>query len=185
MSVASEAQIRAAVALAGLLRERPDTVAETLAGFDAPTSAAALGTSVKQAGAVAAALRATNWALLPVDDAGDAEGAEGERIAARLREALELDELAVALVPRLHDAEVAATALLKRIAARSVEAPPPSVSPPPSAVVPAVEAVSPVVVPVRQVALPAVVAVALDALREQVRREHHLDITWTVTEITE
>ncbi|HZD68260.1 MAG TPA: hypothetical protein VFA45_04840, partial [Actinomycetes bacterium] len=106
---------KAAVALVDELRRRPDHAPEVLAACEVPTTAAALGTSIAQASAVAEELQRTNWELIRA--AGeldvpwkDAAGALLERLA----EGLRADELAVPLVRRLRGASAAATDLLTR-----------------------------------------------------------------------
>ena len=128
---------RAAVAFAETARRSPDHVVVHLAEAEIPTSAAALGTSIAQAAAVAGALEQTNWELLGNSFALGGESAgDAARSKARLLEAVEADELACALRPRLGEATAAATDLLTRAAAPRPEAPRPtsvSPAPPPSA----------------------------------------------------
>ncbi len=118
------ATAKAALALVEELRARPDDAAAAVARCDPPTTAAALGTSIKQAPAVAAELDHTNWDLIM---GAAALGGEFEREAAGLRqrliEALRADDLVISLVDRLRDASKAATDLLERRRAGRVRSP--------------------------------------------------------------
>lgn len=121
------ATARAAVTLVEELRRKPDRAAETLASASIPTSPAALGTSIVQAGTVAEALEETNWDLIRA--AIDLGGSDAASIRDRLVEALTTDELAVGLVGRLRDATSAATQLLAAAAAKADQPPAPAPGP--------------------------------------------------------
>jgi hypothetical protein len=108
---------RAGVALVEALRRQPERAAEVLARATVPTSMAALGTSIVQSAEVTKALQEANWDLLrAATELGDASLADADAIKARLVDALVADELAVGLVGRLRDAVTAATQLLARAA---------------------------------------------------------------------
>lgn len=111
------ATARAAVALVEGIRRKPDRAVDTLASADVPTSAAALGTSIVQAADVSAALQTANWDLIRA--AIDLGGSDAASIRDRLVEALTTDELALGLVARLRDATAAATQLLAAAAAKT------------------------------------------------------------------
>src|SRR5690606_2810882 len=99
---------------------RPERSAEVLAAADVPTTAAALGSSIVQAAAVAEELGRTNWELVRSAIALDGEWAsDAQALRARLVEGLERDEVAMPLVARLRQAVVAATDLLTRAATRT------------------------------------------------------------------
>jgi hypothetical protein len=111
------ATARAAVALVEDIRRKPDRAVETLALAEVPTSAAALGTSIVQASDVAVALQTANWDLIRA--AIELGGADAASIRDRLVEALTTDELALGLVTRLREATTAATQLLAAAAAKT------------------------------------------------------------------
>ena len=124
---------QAAAELVDALARRPDHVAEVLAGARLPTTAAALGTSIKQADAVSNALVQENWQLLgAIGELGGPWKDEARRILDRLTEALLTDELAIPLPARLRDATSAATGLLSRAATPSPPPAPPAPLPPKS-----------------------------------------------------
>lgn len=107
------ATARAGVEFVEALRRQPDRGAEVLAAASVPTSVAALGTSIVQAATVANALQAANWDLIrAATELGGRSQGDAEAIRARLADALTADELAVGLVDRLRDATMAATQLL-------------------------------------------------------------------------
>jgi hypothetical protein len=111
---------QAAAELVERLRRQPDQAADVLASTDLPTTAAALGTSVAQAVAVSDELHRMNWDLLrAVTELDDRWKADAEAIVGRLGEALAADELVIDLVPRLRDADRAATDLLARASRQS------------------------------------------------------------------
>jgi hypothetical protein len=106
---------KAAAELVDGLRRRPDQATGVLAATELPTTAAALGTSIAQAAAVAEELNRMNWDLLrAVTELDDRWRADVDALVGRLREALTADELVIALVSRLRDAGRAATDLLAR-----------------------------------------------------------------------
>jgi len=90
-------------------------VVEVLADAEVPTSAPALGTSLRSADAVASALQRTNWALLR---------SAGDELLAEVRDALQRDQLAVPWVEREAELERRATALVVH------QDPPPPPQPP-------------------------------------------------------
>jgi hypothetical protein len=124
---------QAALDLVDGLQRRPDHVPDVLAGLDLPTTAAALGTSVRQSTAVAAELNLTNWQLLAaIEKLADPWKDEAASIRTRLTEALLADELVISLPPRLRSATSAATDLLARAATpKPPPLPPPPPPPPP------------------------------------------------------
>jgi len=160
---------KAAVELTEDLRRRPDNTADALASVDVPTSAAALGTSIKQASRVADELQRTNWDLLKaVGELGDAFRSDADSILARLREALTADELAIALIGRLHDASAAATELLARATRVDQPTPPPPPAPPP-------------IVRLDR----ALAEQKLEEIRDRLRAEAHLDLTWQIEDLAD
>jgi len=100
----------AAAALMGVINTADDdhSVVEELASFDAPTSAAAVGKSLKDAEAVAAAITRANWNLL--ESAFDRD--DGGSLQEDLRHAIEADELASELAKALAQAEARATKIV-------------------------------------------------------------------------
>lgn len=97
-----------------------------------PTTAQAMGASIKQASAVTAALRAANWAL--IDSAvglADHRAGEAAALAAELAEALSSDELVVALPAALRKIEATATDLVTQTPVTGVEHPPHAAEPGP------------------------------------------------------
>ena len=157
---------KAAAELVGELRRRPDHAPEVLATCEVPTTAAALGTSIAQARVVADELQRMNWELIRHLDELDARWkADADAVRARLAQGLTTDELAVPLVRRLRDAATAATDLLAR-AATQVTPPP---QPPPAA-------------PQAPRFDRAVAEERLREIRERLRAEAHLDLTWQITE---
>jgi hypothetical protein len=108
---------RAAVALVEGLLRRPDHAPEVLAACEVPTTAAALGTSIAQASAVAEELQRMNWELVRAAAELDVPwSADAQALRERLTEGLLADELAVPLVRRLREATAASTDLLARAA---------------------------------------------------------------------
>jgi hypothetical protein len=160
-------RLRTAKAASGLvddLLRRPDAPADVLASAPISTTAAALGTSIAQADSVAAELERTNWELLRAawELAGPWE-AEAGALRDRLAAALHADELAVPLVARLREAAAAATDLLAKASKRPTSPPPP---------------------PLRPTAFDRAAAQdQLEAIRERLRSEAHLDLTWQFTEL--
>jgi hypothetical protein len=107
----------AAVALIDELGLRPEHAVAVLAAADIPTNAAALGTSIVQASDLVKGLQSVNQPLLKRTMAlGGAHETAARSLSERLAEALAADELTIALVPRLRDAERAATDLLAQAA---------------------------------------------------------------------
>jgi hypothetical protein len=157
---------KAAAVLVGELRRRPDHAPEVLAGCEIPTTAAALGTSIAQARAVADELQRMNWELIRhLDGLDDRWRADVDDVRARLAEGLAADELAVHLVDRLQGAATAATDLLARAATQTATPPPPL--PPPAE-------------PSRFDRTAA--EEQLREIRRRLRAEAHLDLTWQITE---
>lgn len=113
-----------AVALVDELARRPEHAVAVLAGASIPTTAAAMGTSIAQAGAVVAKTRAVHLPLL--EQAISLTGTHTSAATAlrdRLVEALSADELTIGLAGRLDDAQRAATDLLARAATSPTPAP--------------------------------------------------------------
>jgi hypothetical protein len=161
---------KAAVAFVDDLHRRPDHAADVLAGVDLPTTAAALGTSIAQAAAVADELHRTNWELLhAIADLDERWASEARAITARLAQALAADELAVGLVARLREASAAATDLLAR--ATRQPPPPPAPTPPPT--------------PTPERFDRAVAQARLEEIRDRLRKEAHLDLTWQFQELSD
>jgi len=193
-------RVRTAAAAATLLDElarRPDDTAETLAAAAVPTSAAALGTSVRQAGSVRTALREMNWELLgSVRGLSGDFGRDAEVIVTTVCDALVADELTIALAGRLATAEADATGLLSRAARASAPpaAPEPGSSGPvgtsPSAGGPVGDGAvdrpaggvgaEPGAVPTMT---RAEAERRLAELRDRLRREALLDLTWDIQEL--
>jgi hypothetical protein len=101
-------------------------VIATLAQARIPTSAQAMGTAAKRAEGVVAALKEVNWQ--PIEalwSLNDERKAAADDLLASVREALELDEIAIALAPRLNQVERAAVALHIK-----TPSPPPPPAPP-------------------------------------------------------
>jgi hypothetical protein len=159
------ATAKAALALVEELRSRPDDAAGALARCDPPTTAAALGTSIKQAPAVAAELDHTNWDLIlgAAALAGEFER-EASALRQRLIEALRADDLVISLVDRLRDASRAATDLLKRAVRPGPT--PPTEPEPGMATFDRASAEK-----------------ALVHIRDRLRAEAHLDLRWEILEL--
>jgi len=119
----------AAVALIDELTRRPEHAVAVLAAREIPTNASALGTSIAQARDLAQELQSVNQPLLERAMAlGGAHETAARSLRERLAEALAADELTIALVPRLRDAERAATDLLGQAAAAPISPVPPTAS---------------------------------------------------------
>ncbi len=171
------ATARAAVSLVDALRRQPDRAAEVLAAATVPTSVAALGTSIVQAGAVASALRDANWDLIKA--ATELRGTsawDAGAIRDRLAEALRADELAVGLVARLREASVAATELLRRAAAPVGGGTTTGSGPPETAA-------GPSDLPAPAVFDRAAAEARLSEIRARLRAEAQLDLTWQIEEL--
>jgi hypothetical protein len=155
---------RAAAVLVEELRRRADHAPEVLAACELPTTAAALGTSIAQAGRVGEELDRMNWELVRhVGELDSRWAADAEALRQRLTEGLLADELTIPLVRRLRDTTVAATDLLARATRTTLPPPLPPEPPPPGIDRAAAE---------RQ----------LHQLRERLRSEARLDLTWQITE---
>jgi hypothetical protein len=172
LGLAEGDRLRTAKAASGLvddLHRRPDAPADTLAAAAIPTTTAALGTSIAQADGVASELERTNWELLRTAmELAGAWAADATALQDRITEALLADELVVGLVARLREATTAATDLLAKAATQPSSPPPPSPSPAPHR--------------------PAVFDRAaaeneLEAIRDRLRAEAHLDLTWQFTDL--
>ena len=174
---------RAGVALVEALRRQPERGAEVLAGATVPTSMAALGTSIVQSAEVTKALQEANWDLLrAATELGGAAQPDADAIKARLADALHADELAVGLVGRLRDAVSAATQLLAR-AAKPADQPSGG----------STQVTSPAGAPVTGGPGAGVLSIGsfdkaeaerhLERVRERLRAEAHLDLTWEIEEL--
>lgn len=159
---------KAALHLVEDLQRRSEQAADALAAAEVPTTTAALGTSIVQAAAVADELDRMNWELVRSAGAlGEPWSGDANALRERLVEALEADELSVPLVTRLRDAVTAATDLLAR-AATGGSTPPPDKRPPDE----------------QTVTFDRSAAVArLEEIRQRLRAEAHLDLTWQFQEL--
>lgn len=91
-----------------------------LANVESPTSAAALGRSIKSARQVVEAMQRVRWELFTSGPSLHGEWAEeGERILERVRQALERDELSQPLATVLDEEDRNATRLLQEAAIRA------------------------------------------------------------------
>ncbi len=110
------ATARAAKALFGAVKSAaPDRVPAVLADTSVPTSLDALVRSIKGSPQVLDALRRTKWQLLEaVAVLSDGRREAGRLVRDRTAEALEKDEIAIALAPALHDSEERAVQLLSQ-----------------------------------------------------------------------
>ncbi|MFV0309062.1 MAG: phage resistance protein [Desertimonas sp.] len=163
----------AAVTLVDRLNRHPDRAIEVLAELDIRTTAAALGTSVKQASRVAEGIRSLNVKLIQSAMAlGGASAESARRLRERLTSASHDDELTTALVERLGEAQEAATDLLARAA--TPEPPPRPAAPPDPTADPATRR--------RQVR--ATAESELAALAERLR-DVALELTWSIEEGTD
>lgn len=168
----------AAVALVEAIGRRPDHAVEALAAADVPTTAAALGTSIAQSGALVNALKTTNVQLLRDAMAlGGEDAVAAESIRARLAEALSADELTIGLGARLTDAQSAATQLLGQ-AARRVSRPQPEPDPEPT-VDPGLDLAA------RRQRSREAAESQLEALRDRLRASASLELKWTITDLTD
>jgi len=113
---------QAAVAMLDAVLGSEDVEAvEAFARAEVPTTADALGRSIKSAEEVAAAIRAANWQLLATATGlGGKWASQAEGIAERLRSAIAADELVESLPQALRAANDAATDLMTK----TVEKPP-------------------------------------------------------------
>ncbi len=167
---------KASRALLDDLRRRPDAPVQVLAGSEVATTAAALGTSIAQAGPVAAKLEGTNWDLLrSAMELGDPWSGDATALRERLVAALDADELSVPLVSRLRDAEAAATDLLTRAAGAAQ----PTVAAGPST--PAVPGPGPASGRFDR----ATAEAHLEQIRQRLRTEASLDLRWEITELSD
>lgn len=192
---------KAALALVDGLHRRPDAPADVLADCDVPTTAAALGTSIMQAGPVVGALEQTNWELLRhAVGLGEPWASDAAALRARSVEALMTDELGLSLVTRLSEAVNAATDLLARASRAATPQPGPEsrwgdpatqLSPEPTmppaagdehvAVAPPVAA--PASGPVFGTLDRATAERHLEEIRQRLRAEAHLDLRWEIVEV--
>ncbi|MGA2528896.1 MAG: phage resistance protein [Acidimicrobiales bacterium] len=118
----------AAIALIDELARGPERAVAVLAATAIPTTASALGTSIAQARDLARELQSVNQPLLERAMAlGGAHESAARSLRQRLTEALAADELTIALVPRLRDAERAATDLLAQAAVAPISTVSPTV----------------------------------------------------------
>jgi hypothetical protein len=106
----------AAAAIVDALLSNDDVDAvEAFARADVPTTAAALGRSIKSAGSVITAIESANWELLQTATGlGGAWTSQAAGIAERLRDAIRADELTTSLPDALGAATSAATSLLAK-----------------------------------------------------------------------
>ena len=161
---------QAALALVDELHRRPDQAIDVLARLEIPTSAAALGTSIKQSHSIVEALRMLNLDLLrQAVTLGGEYAADAERLKARLLEASVADELTTSLRARLVEAQDAATDLLGRAARKGAPTPPPEPDLPDD---PAQ----------RRVAVRNHAETELDAIRARLNAVS-LNLTWTIEEL--
>lgn len=180
---------KAAVALLDGLRRHPDAPADAVAACEVPTTATALGTSIKQAAPVVAELERTNWDLLRhATSLGSPWATDAEALRSRLVEALMNDEHAIGLVARLRQATHAATDLL----ARATRAPsPPPVGPDPApgtgvAPTPVVDADPPMPPTDPEPSFGFDRATAerrLEEIRQRLLAEAGLDLSWQIVEV--
>lgn len=104
-------------------------IVDAVAVTSAPTTLEAMGTSLKRAGDVCAALDAIGWDIFAtLEEAGIPDAAAP--VHARVHEVLAADELAIALAPALREAQDRALALIKE--ALRIKEPPPPPPPPPA-----------------------------------------------------
>jgi hypothetical protein len=116
------ATAEAAALLVQRLHASPDRAVTVLAQLDVPTTMAAIGTSIKQAGNVRSAVQSCNVELITQAAAlGGEYAGEAASIKARLQEAVQADESTIALVNRLREAETAATQLITKAATTRIE----------------------------------------------------------------
>jgi NAD-dependent DNA ligase len=109
---------QAAAQLVNRILQSKDQAVEALAALDVPTTASAIGTSIKQAASVVAELDRFNFGLLQsVSGLRGVFESDAHRIIDRLNQAALADELTLGLVQHLLDAERAATDLLGEVAA--------------------------------------------------------------------
>lgn len=100
-------------------------VVTALAKASVPSTEAALGTSLKKAADVVAAIENTQWGILDAAcELPDDRAGEGRAIKAALADAFANDELASSLPQALKEAQARAVVLIRR-------PPPPTVAPPP------------------------------------------------------
>lgn len=115
---------QAAVALVDELHRSPDRAIDVVAQLDIPTSAAALGTSIKQSRAIVDALQqAALDVIRQAISLGGDHAAEATGLRDRLLEAASADEQTIALRARLSEVQAAATDLLGRAARAAVPTP--------------------------------------------------------------
>src|SRR5262249_21996379 len=131
--------------------------------------AAAIGTSIGQAAPVAGALESSNWDLIRhASELGEPWKVDAAALHERLTAGLAADELAVPMVARLREATTAATDLLAR-ATQAPEPPGPGPGPSPEPVPGGFN---------REAA-----EEHLQRIRERLRAEAHLDLSWQITDL--
>lgn len=173
------ATAKAAVVLVEALRRDPDRAVETLATASVPSSTSALGTSIRQSGALVRALDGVNWDLIKTagELPGDG-GVAGAAIRARLVEALAAEELAVGLAQRLADAERAATEAVTRAAVRPTD--------PGPATTPGTTTSAGDSHPVTAGSFSRAEAEQrLEEIRQRLRDEANLDLSWRIADRTD
>ncbi len=105
-------------------------IVSVLARAELRTSATAMGSSFRKAGAVYSGLEGVNWEIFDaIGKLTDGRAAESGRIRDQAGQALAADEYATALIPALHRLQSAAVSLLTAV---PVKAPPPPPPPPPA-----------------------------------------------------
>lgn len=174
--------------LESLERAAHHDVVATLAQARVPTSAQAMGTAARRAGDVVAALAQVNWQPIEALSAlADERRAAAEQLLTDLRQALELDELAVPLASRLREVERAAVALHIKVTPPVPPSPPTST---PSTPMPAVPVPAPVEAGWRVVdeggqsgVTPDDARQALEsALKKAKPRDARVSVTWKIEE---
>lgn len=155
-------------------------VITALAHAPIPSSAEAVGATVSRAASTAGALRATNWQLVDAAKAlADSRAAQAAALGAKVDHALRSHELAVHLSGALDEIERMATQLVTSAAAPPVTPPPPGRPDPPKTGVTVVDTGD-------EQGLDRTRALkVLEELRERIRDQARLDLSWTITEPAE
>ncbi|MEW6474684.1 MAG: phage resistance protein [Actinomycetota bacterium] len=155
-------------------------VISALAHAPIPSSAEALGATISRAGATTAALRATNWQLVAAATVlGDTRAAQAAALADKVDRVLSSHELAVPLARALDEIERMATQLVTNPPALAPTPPTPAPTEPPKSGLTVVDAGD-------EHGLDRAQALAvLDELRQRIRDEARLDLSWTITEPAE
>ncbi|WP_116997338.1 phage resistance protein [Desertimonas flava] len=177
------ATARAAERLVADVTRHPEQAIELLADLAVPGTVAALGTSIKQAAAVGAALRGYNVDLVRQATTLDGDlASDAAALQARIATAITAEELTTGLVEALRQAQAAATDLIRRrlVGAATERSP----SPAPTSATTSTPPAPPVgeTADQRRVRVRSEVEAELTRQATRLRDETGQALTWTITD---